>query len=44
MSIRATASADKMERWYDVHIIVKDEQLNHFRFGGVFANEPIEEP
>jgi len=37
------ALADKMERWYDVHIIVKDEALNHFRFGGVFANEPVEE-
>jgi len=37
------ALADKMERWYDVHIIVKDEELNHFRFGGVFANEPVEE-
>ena len=35
--------ADKMERWYDVHIIVMDGELNHYRFGGVFANESIEE-
>ena len=35
--------ANKMERWYDVHILVKDDTLNHYHFGGVFANESIEE-
>ncbi|GGB12160.1 anti-sigma factor [Puia dinghuensis] len=35
--------ANKMERWYDVHIMVKDARLNQYHFGGVFANESIEE-
>jgi transmembrane sensor len=35
--------AEKMERWYDVRILVRDTALNHYHFGGVFQNESIEE-
>lgn len=35
--------AAKMERWYNVKIIFKDQRLANCRFGGVFANETIEE-
>lgn len=35
--------ANKMERWYDVHILVKDDDLNHYHFGGVFATESVED-
>jgi transmembrane sensor len=35
--------AEKMERWYDVRIVVRDTALNHYHFGGVFQNESIEE-
>ena len=35
--------ANKMERWYDVHILIEDARLNQYHFGGVFANETIEE-
>ena len=35
--------AEKMERWYDVSILVRDTVLNHYHFGGVFVNESIEE-
>ncbi len=35
--------AEKMERWYDVRIVVRDSGLNHYHFGGVFQNESIEE-
>ena len=35
--------AEKMERWYDVRIVVRDTGLNHYHFGGVFQNESIEE-
>ena len=32
-----------MDRWYDVNILVRDEQLNHYHFSGVFTTETIEE-
>jgi ferric-dicitrate binding protein FerR (iron transport regulator) len=35
--------AEKMERWYDLRILVRDTALNHYHFSGVFANESIEE-
>ncbi|HEV2482345.1 MAG TPA: FecR domain-containing protein, partial [Puia sp.] len=35
--------AAEMERWYDVSIFVRDEQLNKFRFSGVFTTETVEE-
>lgn len=35
--------AAKLERWYDVHIVIRDESLNHYHFGGAFENESIEE-
>jgi transmembrane sensor len=35
--------AEKMERWYDVRILVRDTGLNHYHFAGVFVNESIEE-
>jgi transmembrane sensor len=33
--------ADKMERWYNVRIIFRDDQLYKYRFGGAFANESV---
>lgn len=35
--------ATKLERWYDVHITFKQEQLKQYRFKGVFENETIEQ-
>ena len=35
--------ATELERWYDVTIFFRDEQLNHYRFSGVFTTESIEE-
>jgi transmembrane sensor len=35
--------AAELERWYDVSILVRDQQLNHYRFSGVFTTETIEE-
>jgi len=35
--------AEKMERWYNVRITIRDSSLNSCRFGGAFANETIEE-
>jgi len=35
--------AEKMERWYNVKIIFKDERLYSLRFAGAFANETIGE-
>jgi transmembrane sensor len=34
--------AEKMERWYDVKIVFKDESLYKYHFGGVFADETVE--
>jgi transmembrane sensor len=33
--------AEKMERWYNVRIIFRDDQLYKYRFGGAFANESV---
>jgi transmembrane sensor len=35
--------AAKLERWYDVTIVLKDERLNRYRFSGSFTSESIEE-
>jgi ferric-dicitrate binding protein FerR (iron transport regulator) len=35
--------AEKMERWYNVRITIRDSSLYSCRFGGAFANETIEE-
>jgi transmembrane sensor len=35
--------AEKMERWYNVRITIRDSSLYGCRFGGAFANETIEE-
>lgn len=35
--------SEKMERWYNVKITIKDETLANHRFAGVFENENIEE-
>lgn len=35
--------ADKMERWYNVKIDLRDEGLYKYRFGGVFTQETIEQ-
>jgi transmembrane sensor len=35
--------AQKMERWYNVRITFKDEELTQYRFGGVFVNETVTE-
>ena len=35
--------AAEMERWYDVSIFVRDEQLNKYHFSGVFSTETVEE-
>ena len=35
--------AEKMERWYNVRITIRDSSLNNFHFGGAFAGETVEE-
>ncbi|HEY4286909.1 MAG TPA: FecR domain-containing protein [Puia sp.] len=35
--------ADKMERWYNVRIIIRDSSLYNCHFGGAFASETVEE-
>ena len=35
--------ATELERWYDVSIVVRDTELNHYRFSGVFTTETIDE-
>ena len=35
--------AVELDRWYDVDILVRDEQLNQYHFSGVFTTESIEE-
>ncbi len=37
------ALAEKMERWYNVRIIIHDSTLNNYHFGGAFASETVEE-
>jgi len=38
-----TSLAEKMERWYNVKINIKNKTIANYRFGGVFENENIEE-
>lgn len=33
--------AEKMERWYDVHITIKSERLKRFRLKGNFEKETL---
>jgi ferric-dicitrate binding protein FerR (iron transport regulator) len=33
----------RLQKWYNVEIIIQDEQLYNYRFTGVFGNEPIQE-
>jgi transmembrane sensor len=35
--------AEKMERWYNVRIAIRDSSLNNCHFGGAFAGETVEE-
>jgi transmembrane sensor len=35
--------ADKMERWYNVRIELRDTILNSYHFGGIFEKETVEE-
>jgi len=35
--------AEKMERWYNVKIIIKNENLLRYRFSGAFASETVRE-
>lgn len=35
--------AEKMERWYNVRITIRDSSLNNCHFGGAFAGETIED-
>lgn len=35
--------AEKMERWYNVKIIFKSNELYHYRFKGVFSSETVQE-
>lgn len=34
---------EKMERWYNKKITIKNKRLEKYRFGGVFENESVEE-
>jgi ferric-dicitrate binding protein FerR (iron transport regulator) len=38
-----TELAKKMERWFNVSIVFKDEKIKNYRFKGSFANESINE-
>ncbi len=40
---RFESLAVKLERWYNVKIIIKNEQLKNYRFTGTFENETIEQ-
>lgn len=35
--------SEKMERWYNVKIVFKDERLYNYRFGGAFAKETVQD-
>lgn len=35
--------AEKMQRWYNVHITIRDEQLRHLRLKGSFEKETVRE-
>lgn len=36
-------AVDRIERWYNVEIVIKDEVLNNFRFKATFKDEPLDE-
>ena len=38
-----TTLAEKMERWYNVKIVIKNNSVANYRFAGVFENENVEE-
>ncbi len=38
-----TSLAEKMERWYNVRIVIKNNNVANYRFAGVFENENVEE-
>ena len=40
---RFESLAVKLERWYNVKIIIKNEKLKNYRFTGIFENETIEQ-
>ena len=35
--------ADKMERWFNVRILIRDSRLNDYRFSGIFEKETLDE-
>jgi ferric-dicitrate binding protein FerR (iron transport regulator) len=35
--------ADKMERWFNVRIRIRDDRLNDYRFSGIFEKETLDE-
>lgn len=35
--------ADKIERWYNIRIVIRDSSLNNYRFSGIFENETPDE-
>jgi ferric-dicitrate binding protein FerR (iron transport regulator) len=38
-----SALAEKMERWYNVKITIKNSSVANYRFAGVFENENVDE-
>lgn len=38
-----TELAEKMERWYNIKITIKNPKVANYRFGGVFEHENVEE-
>ena len=36
-------AVERIERWYNVEIVIKDEVLNNFRFKATFKDEPLDE-
>lgn len=36
-------AVDRIERWYNVEIVIKDDVLNNFRFKATFKDEPLDE-
>jgi transmembrane sensor len=35
--------ADKMERWFNVRIVIRDSGLNNYRFSGIFEKETVDD-
>jgi len=36
-------ATDRIQRWYNVEIMIKDEELRNYRFKATFQDEPLEE-